>query len=470
MNNLISVLKSFDKQEIESFRAFISSEFFNKTEYLTKYFQKLIEYYPDFENYENNKVKIFRELYPKRDYKDSTVRKINSELLKLAEDFLTIQSIKKDSYLKRNLLLTELDSRKLDNLFMRRLDEAYNNIKPIGELNQKYYDELYKLNSIEILYHSLRDRTKGFDKYYELIDNMDINFLAGKLKKYSMLTSDSNYYLKSIRDKYEIEKFLKEIKESSFFEIPLIKILYLVLLLYWKPGIDTYNKLKKVTDEYKNNLPIEELEWIYFSLMNFSVIQINKGNIDFIKEELTIYKNLLDANLIVYNNQIETILYKNIISSAVDAGDLTFAEQFKEEYKKYIFTADKKEIVNYCEANIEYAKKNYFEALEILAKTNFNEVNQKFSLRNLSLKILYDSGMFEEAISAADSYRQNIKREKKLPQDLIKLYGNFINSYKSLIKMNLSGDKSGAGMLLQKIKKSESTAKTWLINRCTLLI
>jgi hypothetical protein len=470
MNNLNLLLKTFEREEIEQFKNFISSDFFNKAGYLTNYFQKLIEYHPDFEDYEKNKIKIFHELYPGREYNDATIRKINSELLKLAEDFLTIQALKKDSFLKRNLLLSELDSRKIDNLFNRRIDEAYDKVKPIGDLNQKYYNELYKLNSIEILYHSVRNRTKGFDKYYELIDNMNINFLAGKLKKYTMLISDSYFHLKYIRDKNEIERFLREIVKSSFFNIPLIKILYYVLLIYWEPGIDTFNKLKKVTSEYKSLLPIEELEWIYFSLLNFSIIQINMGNSDFIKEELEIYKNLFDFNLIVYNNQIETVLYKNIISSAVEAGDIKFAEEFKEEYKKYIFTPDKKDIVNYCEANIAYAKKNYFEALEILAKVNFSEVNQKFSLRNLSLKILYDSEMFEEALSAADSYKQNIKREKKLPQDLIKLYGNFIQAYKMLIKIKLSCDKSEAGLLLQKIKKNESTAKSWLINRCAQLV
>lgn len=467
---LIEILKSFTNQEIENFGDFLGSPYFNKAKYIKNYFDKLKELYPDFESYDNHKTEIFHSLYPDREYNDATVRKLQSELLKLAEEFISITLFKNKEQLRYSLLLEELDKRKIDKLFKKRLEQSYARLQESGFDNEKYFKDMCTLNDAEILFHSMRDRRKGFAKYYTSIENLDKAYIIQKLKKIIILITEDIHFARILKDKKEIENFIKLIQKNEFFEFPLIQILYNIVMLNWERSESYFDSLKKLIKLNKTKISIEELEWAYFAMMNYCVVQVNKGRKEFAKEELEIYRNIIQDNLLLYNNTLESGFYKNIISCAVEAGNLKFAEEFKDEYIKYIFTDDKNDILAFCNANIAFAKREYAKALEILARINFSDVNQKFSLRNLSLKIFYESEMYEQALAGVDSYKQNLKREKTLPLEIIKLYNNFIILYKKLLKLKITPAKDESYLLMKSIKKTETIAKTWLTEQIQVLV
>jgi len=452
------------------FRDFIYSPYFNKAVYVRNYFDKLKSFYPEFENYEKNKEAIFKSIYPDREYLDSTIRKLQSELLKLAEEFIIVSSLKNKEIFKSNLLLEELDKRKIDNLFLKKLNHAYISIEESEQKNERYFKSLHNLNNTEILFHSMRDRRKGFAKYYETIENLDKFYIIQKLKKITIIIGENRLYAKVFEDKKEIESFIKLIQKNKFFDFPVIQIFFNILMINWKGDREYYNNLKKLITVYKTEISREELEAIYLAMVNYCVVQSNVGNKEFTNEELDIYKRIIEDDFLLYNDTLESIIYKNIISCAVEAGDFDFASEFKNKYSKYILTNDKNDIVAYCEANIAYAGKNYSAAMEFLAKINFSEVNQKFSLRNLSLKIFYESEMYEQAISGIESYKQNLKRENTLPHEILKLYSTFIVFYKKLLKIKLYGNKDDARLLNKHIKKTDTMAKAWLLKQSAELL
>ncbi|MBS1495183.1 MAG: hypothetical protein JST55_16880 [Bacteroidetes bacterium] len=466
---LIDLLKSLSETEILRFEEFLSSPYFNKAVYLKNYFLKLKDLHPHFQNFEDEKIAIFKSLYNK-EYNDTTVRKLNSELLKLAEEFISINLFRSKSILKNSLLLEELDKRKNDKLFQKRLSETYSLVENFSLKNEKYFKEMGVLNDAEILFHSMRDRRKGFSKYYTSIENLDKAYIIQKLKKIIILITEDRHFAKILKDRKEIESFIKLIQKNPYFEFPVIQILTNVIMINWEANEKYFHALKQLLSRYKNEISIDELEWAYFAMMNFIVFQVNKGKKEFAKEELELYRNIISDNLLLYNDTLESVLFKNIISCAVDVGDLKFAEDFKDEYSRYILTDDKKDIVEYCNANINYAKKQYSTALETLSKINFTDVNQKFSLRNLTLKIYYESEMYEQAILTIESYKQNLKREKTLPEGIKKLYSSFINLYQKILKLKLTPGKYEAQALLKTILKTETIAKNWLLEQVSYLI
>jgi hypothetical protein len=471
-STLVQILKSFSKDELGKFSEFIASPYFNKAAYIRNFFERIRVFYPAFENYEENKKTIFKSIYPEREYNDATIRKLNSELLKLAEEFIIVNSLKEKEFIKSNLLLEELDVRKIDNLYMKILSASYSSLEKEGFKNERYYKELLVLNETEFIFHSMRDRNKGFPVHYESLANLEKFYLIQKLKKIVVIMSeDRNAIAQKItpKEKKEIDNFIKLVQSHKFFDLPIIRILYNILMNNIKGDREYFDNLKNLVQDYKATMSDEELMWIYFAMLNYCVIQGNTGKKEFVKEELELYRHIIKAGFLIYNNTIETIFFKNIISCVAEAGDLKFAEEFKEENIQYVFAKDKTDITLYCDAIIAYAKKQYVTALELLARTNFTNINLKFGLRCLTMKILYENAMYEQAFLSIDSFQQNLKREKTLPEEFIILYTAFLGFYKKLLKLKLSPNKLENSLLYNSVKKTETIAKTWLLEQSKAL-
>lgn len=468
-SSLEKIFQSFSDEEHIRFEDFINSPFFNKAVYVKNYYQRLREMCPGFKNIDEKKPDIFKSLYPERAYNDSTVRKLNSELLKLAEEFLITISLKDKTYLRNNTLLKELDKRKADNLFDKRLNYSYKLLEREDSQNEEYFIELHELNNTEIFFHSLRDGKKNFSKYHQSIENLDKFYIIQKLKRLTILTRVDKMYAKVIKDKKEISSFIKLVQKSSFFPLPVVQIIFNILMLNWIESEEYFYNLKKLVPLYKNKISRQELESAYIAMLNYCVAKANMGSYQFIEHELQIYKYLIEDNFLLVDNRLQAVMYKNIVFCALDAGDLKFAEDFKEEYSKYLFIPEKVHLIEFCNANIAYAKKEYAKALQTMAKINFSNVLQRFSLRNLYLKIFYENEMHEQAFLNLDSYYHTLKREKTLPADVLKLYTTFLSLYKKLLKLKLSPNKSEAFLLAGSIKRSDTVAKSWLIKMCEKL-
>ncbi len=466
---LNSILKSFSDNELVRFGEFISSPYFNKALYVKNYYEKIRELSPDFENLDEAKKEVFESLYPERIYNDSTIRKLNSELLKLVEEFIITDCLKERIYLRNNLLLEELDKRKADNLFIKKLNSSYRILEESSIKNEKYFRELHNLNNIELFFYSIRDRKKELSRYKESIENLDKFYIIQKLKKLTIVARVNKMYAIFKADKKEINNFVKWIKRNQFFNFPIIQILFNVLMINQTDENEYFKNLRKQITLYKKEISRKELESVYIAMINYCVTQANMGNSEFDKDELQIYKNMIEDNFLLINNRIQATFYKNIVFCAVNAGDLNFAIQFKDEYGKYIYSEDKNDTIEFCNANIAFAKKEYDKALEILAKINFSIVGQRFSLRGLYFKIFYENEMYEQALLNIDSYKQILKREKTLPEDILKLYKNFVGLYSKLLKIKLSQEKGEAKLLLKSIKKTDTIGKNWLIEKCIQL-
>lgn len=78
--------------------------------------------------------------------------------------------------------------------------------------------------------------------------------------------------------------------------------------------------------------------------------------------------------------------------------------------------------------------------------------------------------MFEQALSAIDSYNQNLKREKTLPENVIRLYRSFSILYKKLLILKMSPEKVDLQILISRIKKTDTIAKAWLLKEAKKML
>ncbi len=110
----IDVLKTFSKEELKQFSDFVRSPLHNKNKNLIKLFEELKKYHPDY-NVENEK--LFERVYSGKVYNHDSMKKLTSELLGLAEEYLRFTGLKKENFENEFFFLKVLEYRRLDSLF-----------------------------------------------------------------------------------------------------------------------------------------------------------------------------------------------------------------------------------------------------------------------------------------------------------------------------------------------------------------
>ncbi|HCV50501.1 MAG TPA: hypothetical protein DGP89_04080, partial [Saprospirales bacterium] len=195
-----------DVYENNAFKKFLLSPYFNKNKSLialhdiyTNYSEKQLEL--------EDKKTIWNSILENKNYNDSKFRKLNSDLLKLFEQFIRIEAFEAD---KKTRLTVELKA--INN---RNLDILYNSTKAKIDRYKKYNidksaDHYYYLYETEKTKFELKtdierkNKKTDFTKEFNISNisiNLDIFYLSEKLKYISTTLSWSKLY------KIKIEPF-----------------------------------------------------------------------------------------------------------------------------------------------------------------------------------------------------------------------------------------------------------------------
>src|SRR5262245_37025925 len=105
-SKLIQILKSFSSDEMKEFEKFISSPFFGCKNFVLNFFRELKKYYPYFKEEDIQKEEIFARLYKNKKYNDGLIRRMTSDLITLAEEYIMYKEFKNNKAYCNHTLLT----------------------------------------------------------------------------------------------------------------------------------------------------------------------------------------------------------------------------------------------------------------------------------------------------------------------------------------------------------------------------
>src|SRR3972149_7227775 len=179
-SKLISLLKTFNKDEIKSFNDFVSSPFFNKEKVLIRLTGYLQNNHPDYNNSGIEKEKVYSFLYPGKNYSDGLMRNVISDLYRLAEEFLAVNNLRNNSIKENMLLLDELNNRKLYSQFLKLKEKTEGHIEKSGFKNELYFERKIELTKLYRNYlNEVKDSyIKWNEGIQDLSDLITANFLV----------------------------------------------------------------------------------------------------------------------------------------------------------------------------------------------------------------------------------------------------------------------------------------------------
>ncbi len=483
---LTEVLGKLSEDEFREFGKFVNSPFFNEGMRLTKLYDVLKEYYPDFEQDDFSRTVIFEKLYPAEKYNDTKLRDGFSALFKLAEEYLSYMEFKSEPFLVKSNLLKALDKNGLDKFFEKYLNNAEVEINENKKGISDFFFHNKELKQIKTDFYLKRDKQllicgdvikreeyRIFDFILQLIDGQRDMIYNQQVFNVEFKGSAADEFMKCL----DLEKFINYLKSSRNNHYPLLAMSYYLLKAIVEHEDESHlSNFTKLFNEFIDTFSRQEQIHFYRGFESYLITtrDIRSSNEN---ERLSfgLYKQMLAKNL--YSDEEEgyfnLMFFHNILAVTVILKEFTWLAQFIRDYIVQLRPDKQKDMQYLCAAYIEFGKGNFEKALVHIVKVNYEYFPHKKDVKLLMLKIYYELNSFEQLYSLIDTSKHFLSKTKLIPEVFTERYSNFIKFLGSLVKIKTGNDSSrlrngqaGLGALKKEILDTKNVNdRDWLLEK-----
>lgn len=481
-SKLIRFLKSFTVLEIKEFEKFVNSPFFSLGRDVSAYYKLISSYYPEFENEKLAPENVFAKLYPAKKFDQKTsvniLHKLSSELFVMCKEFLIQKGLNQDNQRKKYYLLQKLREKKLYSEFDRIYKDAIDETDEIRKGGADDFLNKYFLYDCHLEY--CIESGKADEAINSKISMGESAAIAALNMGYRNPDQLSNFrsgnpalnfnLIDTMIENLDSETFLRTLKKNNDKNYPYIDVNFTIYKLGINPdNHENYFHLKQQFDKYKQYFGRTE-KYILLSIMASHCIRnLYGGSSDiFTVEEFEVYKKGIELNLHKYNetDSIDLGRFRNIVNSAFSLNEIEWLEKFISKHLSELSPNYRQSMKYYSMAFVFFGKGEFMQALENLNEVSYDYFLFKSDIKNLSLKIFYELGFFEQAFSLLDSVKHYISSTKDLPAPFKLRETNFIKFINELLKIKTSGNKKDVSELRKTIiEELQVNSKAWLLKK-----
>lgn len=486
-HQLLELYKSFSKKEMMMLGKFLKSPYFNNRKMLLQLFQILRRFYPEFENKNLTKENLYKLLYGKAPYKDSTFRNLMSDLLLVTQNFLKVESLKKNSVESNFFLSSDLARRGMVNLYNSKIQDNEKLILSDEKFDSNYFLNRFKTESNRFYMNLMTKKVlkKSFvESESEKLTNGIVYllnyFLIESIKHNDTLLKYSRSYnikknIDTVTDflnLFNFDKLIDYIRNNSSIKVPVIEVYYNFINTFINFGDEKYHQEFKLTlNSISKQLGTNDNHFLYSRLIDYCVLKKNLGSESSFNVDMEIFdlQNIFIENeyyITNLNTYIPFDLYRNVLINSITVKKLSFLEQFINKYSKKLNPKHYKNAYNYSFALLNFEKGNYMKAMDFLSKIKFDQFIYKLDIKNLQLKINYELEQFESALSVIDTYKHFLKNNVLISESRRILHNNFIYYSNMLIQHRTGSRNSNLKFIEEKVKSSKKIFdKGWILEK-----
>jgi hypothetical protein len=469
-SKLIILLRTLTKKEFKDFQLFTASAFFNTNHQLLSFLGHLSKYHPAFDQEKLEKEQFFRLHYPGELFDDQKIRYLLSDLTKLLEEFITWQEYDRDRFRKKYLLASGFLRRNQDKFFLQELDmmRQMNSSSPLRD--HAYYFNLVQIS--EIAYeHTSEKRNRAFDStLQELIDNLEISYLAKGLRFYCEMINRRNILSVDYNLRF-FDEIMAYVRQGMFDDIPAIRIYkHIYITLTDTDNHQNYLELLHELNQSGNLFNNREQRGMYVFAQNYCIRRINRGEKDALQEIFKLYQTMVQRSLIYEGSFVSQPDFKNIVTTGLRMGEVEWVSNFIEEYRSKLNPEFSENAYTYSMAWVHFTRREYDKALRMLLRVEFNDVYYHLDSKSLLLKVYYEMDEFDPFLSLIDAFRIYLKRNKFISDLQRTTYSNFINLINKLMKVKLGKVKMSVSLHQEILSTKPAADLIWLETKSTELL
>jgi hypothetical protein len=473
-SSLLEILKSFSRDEICEFDNMVRSPYYNKKSAVTKFWQEINKYAPEFNSVKLSRETIYSRVFPGKEFNYGTMKNLVHDLTRLAERFIEVTIYNKKTAEQNLNLLEGFLERGLNNYFeknVKSLEAKLENQKGIRAYHQrKYLVEILKQNSLiqQDKHYLTFDNIKSTNEYLTMgfiIDVFDNNYNSLFMQN-ELSGNNQDLFIKKVLDFFDNDPVEMDFR---------VKIYYNAFMLVSDGSPEYFYRLRELFERNIDKLSEEQKYNFCVALANYSSVKNSAGLSEFSKSEFEIYRYMIDNKIygIDYVNNMDGAFYVNVSRAALDAGELEWALFFLEKFRSMLSEGVRENY--YFHALIEYniKLKNFPEALKYLSKIKHTNYSDKLNIKRWDIITGYELRHFEELRYLIDSAKHFVKNDKKLSATNKERLHNFASLTAKLVYLHENKDKrhaiSDINMLRDEIIKLDTSNRSWLLEKLSEL-
>ena len=481
-SNVFTVIRSFSENEIKSFRKFLDSPYFLKSEKLLKLFDILAGEAGD-ELCPVIREKIYSEINPGMTYRDSTIRNLISELNKQLNEFMMIENFRNSGLNKKKHLIAERQKKNLPSIDYHEVEE-FDTTKgtDYGYFLNKHFLESYnynfsatsgkitKLKNIETELLQLENSLKYLHLFY-----------LSQISQFLMtiLILQRTYDIKELPR--IINKLSQEISEEKIKQLITPDDEYYYVVELYLTMIDMYRNLgeskyyykyKECFYKYAFRVSADECSMHISNLSSYCTGKASEGIEEFDNEFFELIE-LTIKNKYYQNSNTEHLpheYFRNFLLHGVRLKKFDWVNDFIHENYMKVHPADRENMKQLGFAYLNFNTAKYDEALGNINRISPDFFAFKLDIKNLTVQIFYELGYFEDALVQIKSYKEYLRKDKLLNMEKRKRYFSFLKFTENLVLHRAGTKNTDIGYLRYRISTHKATAfKPWLMEKVMIL-
>lgn len=460
------ILASLNKAELKSFRHYIEHPILNKkNQQIIDLFDYMVKYHPSYPEKNINKDSIFKHLSKKtKSINPQKVNRLMSDLGIILESFLTILSLKRESFKGDMLLVQELKQRNLDKSSWQLLQKMKKDFDGKKARDLDYYTNFHEIHK-SILNHpqseSLDPSALGFIEGLNVLDEYfvlaKLRFLCDVSSKRKVVNIDNEIWLE--------QEIFDRVKEKGSDNNPVAQIYSDLYKALGDPTIESYSLAKENFLKLKDRIGKKEQSEMFLQLSNVCLLICFK-DVEFRKELLELYKTGLKEEFMFLKNELPDTYYLNIVNLACALKEFDWAENFIEEYRAKLNRSKRKNTYLFNKAFLSFKRKEFEKCLDLIQELKSDNIYYMVIIRCIKLMSFYElKGYDSTLMHFLDSHTQFLRRSKSLSDLLHKRNLLLVTFVRKLQRLRLSGNQESIERLEEEVIESDSVYKSWLIDK-----
>ncbi len=472
----ITVLKSVSPYDLNSYKKFIASPYFNVNENITLFNHILIDHCVKTNSEEIADEDVWKLIFNDIPYDDLKMRRLYSDSLKLFQQFLSNEVFQKDIYTQTLFKINKINDLKIDILQNDAQKETERIINRIDSVSSDQFHNKFLLQrdlyGIRIGYDKKHKSYKGdiVASMRKLEKDLDQFYIIEKLRIFSTIISWSRSIKTDIKfDRYKefIDNTIDEYHHTS----PAIQMYINIFhLLTAHNAHDRYLELKQLIKKHKYSFKEEELKDLYEYAFSYSNIRLNKGDNSVLEEVFDLYKEALKDDVLLSDGELSPTTFKNIVVLGLRCGQLEWTKYFISHYSEKISEKFRHNAVHFNMARYNFYMKDYWEAISNLQQVNYDDIFYNLDSRILLIACYYELEELDVMESQINSFLMFIRRNKTLSRDVKGNYKNYLKYVKKLSRININDKSKILEIKLELQDKPGVVSKGWILDKLKELL
>lgn len=411
---LFQIFQTLDKSDLLALRKWVNSPSHNLKTEVTKLSEFLTTHRHKLDSLQKGAIyaAVFGEKAP---FNALRLNRVLSDLTAVLREFLAYQEWKSenDGLSARLHACRALRKRAVGHDFERQFAQLDRESMALAYRNADWQHFRYRLHNELVVWRVVHDR-ESIQNLHELHEALGNYFMLETLRWSGMAQSLRNLS-GAARESPFANIALENAASLAPADNPPVALMLLSLRAIQEGATETdYANLKQLIANHAHLFPVAESRDFYMAAINFCIRRHNRGELNYTKEALDVYREALEKGVLLDNGVLATYAYNNIHALAQLLGELEWAKQFLETYRHLLPPNERENTYRYNLAIHHFRGGAYHLALEFLRDVQFSEVLINLDVRRMLLRSYFELGEWLSLASLLDSFASYIRRQKVL--------------------------------------------------------